>query len=64
MRQKLRGERRIRFGGTTWYVANGSRTRLVVKVQRDAVRELGIADKRLTRSRTELRRFLAAWKGS
>ncbi len=59
--QTLRGARSIRIGATTWYLARGRKTRLVVKVQGGTVRELGIADKRLTGSRTQLRRFLTAW---
>jgi hypothetical protein len=64
VRQTLRGERRIRIGGSTWYVVANRRTRAVVKVQGRTVRELGIADRRLTRNVSELRRFLAAWKRS
>jgi hypothetical protein len=55
------GERRYRVGRNAWYVAPGKRARLVLKTRRGRVREIGLASKRLTRSRPATRGLLRAW---
>ena len=62
VRRRLRGELRLRVGRNVWYLAPGRRARLVFKVRNGRVRELGIADKRLTRTRRGARRFLRTWR--
>ncbi len=62
LRRKLRRERRLRVGRSTWYFAPGSRARLIYKTRRGRVLEVGKADARLTRSQAARRRFLGAWK--
>jgi hypothetical protein len=59
---RLRGERRIRVGRNVWFLAGGARARLVFKVRAGRVREIGLADKRVTRTRRGARRFLSAWR--
>jgi hypothetical protein len=62
LRRRLRGERRYRVGRNIWYVARGKRARLVFSTRRGKVRQLGLASKRLTRSKRSTRRVLRAWK--
>jgi hypothetical protein len=62
LRRRLRGERRYRVGRNTWYVARGKRARLLFSTRRGKVRQLGLASKRLTRSKRSTRRVLRAWK--
>ena len=57
LRRKLRGERRVKVGRNVWYLAPSRRARLVFKVRRGKVRELGLASKRPTRTRRAARRF-------
>jgi hypothetical protein len=62
LRRRLRGERRVRVGSNSWYVVAGKRSRLLFKTRGGRVREIGIADKRLTRTRVGQRRLLRAWQ--
>ena len=62
-RRRLRGERRFKVGRNTWFVARTRSARLLVKVQGGTVREVGIGDRRLNRSRRATRRFLRGWRG-
>jgi hypothetical protein len=62
LRRRLRGERRQRVGRNTWYVAAGSRARLLFKTRRGRVREIGIADRRLTGTARGRRNLLRAWQ--
>lgn len=62
LRRKLRRERKLRVGRSTWYFAPGRRARLIYKTRRGTVLEVGKADARLTRSQAARRRFLGAWK--
>ncbi|MDQ4048422.1 MAG: hypothetical protein M3131_03440 [Actinomycetota bacterium] len=48
VRRRLRGERGYRVGGITWYLADARRARIVVKVRRGRVSEIGLANLRLT----------------
>jgi hypothetical protein len=52
-----------RVGRTRWYLARGSKARILYKVRRGRVHEIGIADRRLTGTRNEQRRFLSSWRG-
>jgi hypothetical protein len=61
MRRRFRGERRFRVGKNVWYLVRGKRSRILFKTRRGKVREVGIADRRLTRSRRSARRFLRAF---
>jgi hypothetical protein len=63
LRKRLRGERRVKVGKNTWYVARAKGVRVVFKTRGGTVREVGIADSRLTRGRAASRRFLRGWKG-
>ena len=51
MRRRFRGERRFRVGKNVWYLVRGKRSRVLFKTRAGKVREIGIADLRLTRSR-------------
>ena len=44
VRRRLRGARRYRVGRDTWYLAGARQARLVVKVRRGRVSEIGLAD--------------------
>ena len=48
VRKRLAGERRFRVGRDVWYLAWGRSARVVVRVRRSRVAELGLADLRLT----------------
>jgi metallophosphoesterase (TIGR03767 family) len=61
MRRRFRGERRFRRGRNTWYLARGKRARIVFKTRAGKVREVGVANRRLTRSRRSVRRLLRAF---
>ena len=63
LRRRLRGERRVRVGRTTWYVAPARRARRIYRVRRGRVLAVGLADRRLTRTRRAARRFLGSWRG-
>jgi len=56
------GGRPIKIGSNRWYLKRGKRSTLVFKVRRGKVRELGVANKRLTSSRRKARRTLASWR--
>jgi hypothetical protein len=58
----LRGERRYRVGKNNWYVVKGKRARLLFQARRGRVRQVGIASKRLSRSKRSTRRLLRAWQ--
>jgi hypothetical protein len=62
LRRRLRHERRVHVGHNTWYLAAGRRARLLFKTRHGRVLEVGIGDKRMTRSRRGARRFLRAWQ--
>ncbi len=64
MRRRLRGERRFRVGRNVWYLARGSKGRRAFKTRGGRVLELGLADRRLTRSRRGARRLLLAFEAS
>jgi hypothetical protein len=51
LRRRLHGERSFRIGRNRWFLARGRRARLVFKVRRGRVREVGIASLGLTRGR-------------
>ena len=61
MRRRFRGERRFRVGRNVWYLVRGKRSRVLFKTRAGKVREIGVADLRLTRSRRAARRFLRAF---
>ncbi len=59
--RRLKGERRVRVGRNIWYVAKGKKARILFRTQKGKVRELGIADRRLTTTRAATVRLLRAW---
>jgi hypothetical protein len=59
--RQVRGLRRIRVGANAWYLARGRSSRLVFKVRRRRVGEVGVADLRLT-SGDRARRFLRSFR--
>ncbi len=61
MRRRFRGERRFRVGRNVWFLVRGRRSRVLFKARAGKVREIGVADRRLTRSRRSARRFLRAF---
>jgi hypothetical protein len=62
MRRRLRGERRVRVGSNVWYVGRGPRSRLVFNTRGGRVREIGLADRRLTSSRRGATRLLRSYR--
>lgn len=62
LRRRLHGERRVRVGKNAWYVAGGRSARLIFRTRGKRVLEVGLGDKRLTRSRKADRHFLRAWQ--
>ena len=62
VRRRLRGERRFRVGVNTWLLARGRKATLVFKVRRGRVREIGIADRRLTATRRRASRLLRSFR--
>jgi Beta-propeller repeat len=62
LRKRLHHARHIRVGRNTWYLAAGQGNRLLFQVRDGHIRQLGIADKSLTRSRTQARSFLRGWQ--
>ncbi len=62
LRRRLRGERRLKVGRNTWYVAPGRSTRLIYRTRGKKVVEVGIGDGGLTRSRRADAHFLRAWQ--
>ena len=62
LRRQIRGLSAFRVGANTWYLRRGrGGARLVFKVRGGRVRELGLADGRLTASRRPARRFLGSF---
>jgi hypothetical protein len=60
------GRRRVssmRIGKNRWYIKRGKGATLVFKVRRGKVRELGLADRRLTRTRARAKRLLKSYRG-
>jgi hypothetical protein len=62
LRRRLKGERRLRIGANTWYVANGRKARLVFTTRAGKIRAVGLAAQPLTKGRAAQRRFLRAWQ--
>jgi hypothetical protein len=58
LRRRFRGERRLRVGRSVWYLVRGRRARHVFEVRRGRIRELGLANLRLTASRRSGARLL------
>ena len=55
--ERIGAGRGVRVGRNLWYFRRGTRARQVFKVQGGRVREVGLADVKLTRSRTSAKRF-------
>ncbi|MDQ6834754.1 MAG: hypothetical protein M3016_01055 [Actinomycetota bacterium] len=60
-RRRLHGARRYKVGKNTWYLLPGARSSDVLKVRRGRVQEVGIANRRLTRTRRVAGRFLRSF---
>ncbi|HEX8074778.1 MAG TPA: hypothetical protein VF545_07340, partial [Thermoleophilaceae bacterium] len=63
LRRTLHRPRRVVLGRNTWFAKRGSRATFVFKTRSGRVLEVGVADRRLTRGRGALRRFLRSWSG-
>jgi hypothetical protein len=61
LRRAVRGLSAHRVGANRWYLARGRLSRLVFKVRRGRVREIGVASLRMTRGRRGARRFLRSF---
>lgn len=53
--------RGLRVGRNVWYTKKGAKARLVYKVRRKKIYEVGIADRTLTRSRSAQKRFFKSF---
>ena len=62
LRLRFRGERRLRVGRNAWYLVRGRRANLLFRTARNRVREVGLADRRLTSTQARARRFLRAFR--
>ena len=62
LRRRVRGERRFHVGRDVWYLARGRSSALAFKTRGGRVLEIGLADRRLTRTRRGSQRFLRAWQ--
>jgi metallophosphoesterase (TIGR03767 family) len=60
LRRAVRGERRLRAGGRTWWVVRGKKATVVFAVRGRRVTELGLLDRRRSASRARQRRLLRA----
>jgi hypothetical protein len=60
--RRLKIGRRFTVGLNTWYLTPNGRSRGVLKVRHGIIEEIGIADKRLTGSYRQTRRFLKAFR--
>lgn len=58
VRRRLRGESRYRVNGADWYLTATRHARILVKVRRGRVVEVGLADLRLTADKKRIARFL------
>jgi hypothetical protein len=63
LRRRFRRARSFRIGRNRWYVARGRRARLVFKTQGGRVEEVGIAERRPTRTARMAKRFLRSFPG-
>jgi hypothetical protein len=52
----------LRGGGHTWFVAPGRHANGVLLVSRGVIREVGVADRRLTQNRRAAQQFLSAFR--
>jgi hypothetical protein len=59
--RKLHAGRRFRVGRNTWYLTPNGSSRGVLKVRHGRIEEVGIANRRLTRTRAAARRFLRSF---
>jgi hypothetical protein len=60
-RRRFGRARGIRVGSNVWHLRRGRRARLVFKLSRGRVREVGIANRRLTSARRQSARFLRSF---
>ena len=61
LKRRIRGLRSIQVGPNRWYLRRGAQARWAFKVRRGRVREIGLADRRLTGTRRATRRFLRSF---
>ena len=61
LKRRVRGLRSFRIGKNRWYIARGSKARLVFKVRGGRVQEVGLAEMGLTRRSAAARRFLGSF---
>ena len=61
VRRRLRGEGRYRVNGSDWYLTATRQARILVKVRRGKVVEMGLADLGLTADKRRIARFLRAF---
>ena len=62
MRRRHRRLQRIRIGRNLWYLKRSRRATLLFKVRRGRVREIGLAERRLTGSRRARVRYLKSFR--
>ena len=60
-RRRLRRERRIKVGTSVWYVVSGKQSRILFRIHRGKVADIGLAARSLTRSRLATSRLLHSW---
>lgn len=59
--RRLRADRAYRIGQDDWYLFTNGTSRGVFEVRRGVIEEIGIASRRLTRTRAQARRFLSSF---
>ncbi len=62
LRRRVRGERRLRVGRNVWYLARGRYSTLAFRTRGGRVREVGLADRQLTRTMRGSKHVLRAWQ--
>jgi len=62
LRARLQGARSFRVGRNVWFLERGRSRTHVFKTRRGRVLEIGVADRRLTRTERGSARFLRAWQ--
>jgi hypothetical protein len=60
-KRRLGPARRVPIGGDIWHVARRGRVLRLMRTRRGLVKEIGIADARMTGSRAGTKRFLQSW---
>jgi hypothetical protein len=62
MRRRLKRERGVRVGKNVWWLVKGKKAQVAFKTRGGKVREIGLVDSRLTRTKRGAKRMLRTWE--